>query len=75
MLRSDVLPCLGLPKGDIGVLLAGDFDTVARSIRERLPNVVNYCEHRITNAVAEGMNRKIMSIKRRVGGFRNVQNF
>ncbi|EMI52471.1 transposase IS204/IS1001/IS1096/IS1165 family protein [Rhodopirellula sallentina SM41] len=56
-------------------MLAGDFDTVARSIRERLPNVVNYCEHRITNAVAEGMNRKIMSIKRRVGGFRNVQNF
>ena len=28
MLRADVLPCLGLPKGDIGVLLAGDFYTV-----------------------------------------------
>lgn len=28
MLRADVLPSLGLPKGDIGVLLAGDFYTV-----------------------------------------------
>ncbi|WP_436717197.1 ISL3 family transposase [Roseiconus lacunae] len=49
--------------------------TVARSIKERLANVVSYCTHRITNAVAEGMNSKIMSIKRRVGGFRNVGNF
>ena len=49
--------------------------TVARSIKERLQNVVSYCTHRITNAVAEGMNSKIMSIKRRVGGFRNLQNF
>ena len=43
--------------------------TVARLIKERLQNVVSYCTHRITNAVAEGMNSKIMSIKRRVGGF------
>ncbi len=49
--------------------------TVARSIKERLQNVVSYCTHNITNAVAEGMNSKIMSIKRRVGGFRNRQNF
>jgi transposase len=49
--------------------------TVARTIKERLSNVVSYCTHRITNAVAEGMNSKIMSIKRRVGGFRNIENF
>lgn len=49
--------------------------TVARSIKERLVNVVSYCTHRITNGVAEGMNSKIMSIKRRVGGFRNRNNF
>jgi transposase len=49
--------------------------TVARSIKGRLANVVSYCTHRITNAVAEGMNSKIMSIKRRVGGFRTVKNF
>jgi len=48
---------------------------VARAIKARLQNVVNYCEHPITNAVAEGMNSKIMSIKRRVGGYRNPENF
>jgi transposase len=48
---------------------------VARTIKERLANVVSYCTHRITNGVAEGMNSKIMSIKRRVGGFRNKENF
>ena len=48
---------------------------VARSIRERLRNVVSYCTDRITNFVAAGMNSRIMFIKRRVGGFRNRQNF
>ena len=48
---------------------------VARAIQERLTNVVSYCTHRITNAVAEGLNSKIMSIKRRVGGFRNPENY
>jgi transposase len=48
---------------------------VARAIKERLSNVINYCLLEITNAVAEGLNSKIMSIKRRVGGFRNRENF
>jgi len=48
---------------------------VATTIKERLANVVSYCTHGITNAVAEGMNSKIMSIKRRVGGYRNRENF
>ncbi|WP_409994208.1 ISL3 family transposase [Rhodopirellula sp. SWK7] len=48
--------------------------TVARSIKERFANVVSYCTHRITNAVAEGMSTKIVSIKCRVGGFRNIEN-
>ena len=82
---------------------------VARTIKERLENVVSYCTHGITNGVAEGLNTvreitvqcflaprgrgqgegsesasvisrtvlnsKIMSIKRRVGGFRNRENF
>ena len=48
---------------------------VAKTIQERLANVVSYCTHGITNAVAEGMNSKIMSIKRRVGGYRNRENF
>jgi transposase len=48
---------------------------VARTIKERLQNVVSYCTHGITNGVAEGINSKIMSIKRRVGGYRNRENF
>ena len=48
---------------------------VARTIKERLTNVVSYCKHKITNAVAEGINSKIMAIKTRVGGYRNKQNF
>jgi transposase len=48
---------------------------VAQTIRDRLVNVVSYCTHGITNAVAEGMNSKIMSIKRRVGGYRHRENF
>ena len=48
---------------------------VAKTIKDRLANVVSYCTHGITNAVAEGLNSKIMSIKRRVGGYRNRENF
>ena len=49
--------------------------TLARTIKQRLENVVSFCTHHITNSVAEGMNSKIMSLKRRVGGYRNRENF
>lgn len=48
---------------------------VARTIKERLANVVSYCSLVITNAVAEGINSKLMAIKRRVVGDRNRENF
>jgi transposase len=48
---------------------------VAAMVQRRLENVITYCTHFITNAVAEGLNSKIMSIKRRAGGFRNGENF
>ncbi|WP_419194894.1 transposase [Novipirellula herctigrandis] len=48
---------------------------VARTIRDRLANGMSYCTHGITNAVAEGINSKIMSIKPRVGGYRDRENF
>ena len=48
---------------------------VAAMIKRRLENVITYCTHFVTNAVAEGLNSKIMSIKRRAGGFRNGGNF
>ena len=48
---------------------------VARMLAGRLGNVITYCRHQITNAVAEGLNSKIMAIKRRAGGYRNPNNF
>ncbi len=48
---------------------------VARMIESRLDNIVTHCRHQLTNAVAEGLKSKIMAIKRRAGGYRNVANF
>lgn len=49
---------------------------VARTIKERIDNVVSYCTFDgISNGVAEGINSKIQSIKRRVGGYRNRENY
>jgi transposase len=47
----------------------------ARTIRRHLNNVLTYFKHRITNAVSEGLNSKIQTIKKRAYGFRNNQNF
>jgi transposase len=43
----------------------------ARLIHRHLPNVMTYFTHRITNAVSEGLNSKIQTIKKRTCGFRN----
>ncbi len=48
---------------------------VAQMICKRLNNIVNYCRHHITNAVSEGLNSKIMSLKRRAAGYRNLHSF
>jgi transposase len=40
-----------------------------------LPNILTYFTHRITNAVAEGLNSKIATIQKRACGFRNRDNF
>jgi transposase len=48
---------------------------LARGLKKRIDNIVTYCTHWITNAVAEGVNSKIMSIKRRSGGYPNIENF
>jgi transposase len=37
---------------------------VARMIKAHLPNVLTYCDHRITNAAIEGLNSKIQSVKK-----------
>ncbi len=48
---------------------------VARTIKRHLDGVLRYVQHPITNGVAEGLNSKIMSIKRKAGGFRNPDHF
>ena len=48
---------------------------VADMIKSRLANVLSYCRLQATNGVAEGLNSKIMTIKRKCCGFRNMDNF
>lgn len=48
---------------------------VARMIKSRLDNIVSYCRYPITNGVAEGLNSKIMTIKRKACGFANREHF
>ncbi|MGH8760143.1 MAG: ISL3 family transposase [Burkholderiales bacterium] len=48
---------------------------VARTLKAHLDNIVTYCRHQVTNGVAEGLNSKIMAIKRRACGYRNPEHF
>jgi transposase len=48
---------------------------VARMLKRHLANVLTYFRHRVTNAVAEGLNSKIQTIKKRAYGFRNREHF
>jgi transposase len=47
----------------------------AKLIARHLPNVLTYFAHRITNAVAEGLNSKIATVQKRACGFRNRDHF
>jgi transposase len=40
----------------------------------RLDNAITFRRHQLTNATAEGLNSKLMVIKRRAGDYRNVAN-
>jgi transposase len=48
---------------------------VARMFRKYLPNILTYLKHRITNAVSEGINSTIHTIKKMACGFRNKEHF
>lgn len=48
---------------------------VAKMIKRHLDNILTYLKHRITNAVAEGLNSKIQQIKSAARGFRNFENY
>jgi transposase len=47
----------------------------AKLIWRHLPNVLTYFAYRITNAVSEGLNSKIQTIKKMAYGFRNPEHF
>jgi len=48
---------------------------VARMLLDHADNIVTFCNHRITDATAEGLNSRIMAIKRRACGYRNKDYF
>jgi len=48
---------------------------VARTLKERLANLLTYFTHRITNAVTEGLNGKIQQLKAAARGFRSFANY
>ena len=48
---------------------------VAKTLHNHLDNMLTYFRHRITNAMSEGFNSKIQSIKSAARGFRGFQNY
>ncbi len=48
---------------------------VAKRLKKHFDNIMTYLKHRITNAIAEGFNAKIQSIKSAARGFRNFENY
>jgi len=47
----------------------------AATVKRFLQPIFNFFRHRITNAVAEGLNSKIQAVKRMANGFRNTEHF
>jgi transposase len=47
----------------------------AATLKRHIANILTYFNHRITNAVSEGINGKIQAIKKMANGFRNSDNF
>jgi transposase len=48
---------------------------VAAMIKRRLPNVLTYFTHRITNAGSEAINSVVQMLKKRAFGYRSFENF
>jgi len=48
---------------------------VAQMLKRHLENLLTYLKHHITNAVTEGLNSKIQSLKAAARGFRNFSNY
>jgi transposase len=48
---------------------------VAQMLKRHLDNLLTYLKHHITNAVTEGLNSKIQSLKSAARGFRSFHNY
>ena len=48
---------------------------VAKMLKRHLDNILTYFRHRITNAMSEGFNSRIQSIKSQARGFRAFDNY
>lgn len=48
---------------------------VARMLKTRLPKLLSWFEHRITNSMSEGFNSVIHTLKSNARGFRNFANY
>ena len=48
---------------------------VAQPLKRHLENLLTYLKHHITNAVTEGLNSKIQSLKAAARGFRSFRNY
>jgi len=48
---------------------------IAKMLKRHLDGLMSYFRHRISNAVSEGLNSKIQSIKASARGFRNFENY
>lgn len=47
----------------------------ARTLWRHIGNILTYFKHPVTNAMSEGLNSKIQTIKQMVCGFRNTEHF
>lgn len=52
-----------------------EFKKAAKTIGNKLEGIINYFENRLTNAVLEGINSMIQSIKSRARGYKKMENF
>lgn len=52
-----------------------EMKVVARTVRKEREGILNWFSRNATNAILEGLNSVIQSIRRAARGFRNVEHF
>lgn len=53
----------------------GPIVKVAKSLKRHLPNLLTYFKHHVTNALSEGYNSVVQTLKSNARGFRNFDNY